>query len=88
MIMAAPIQGEKLTAWRVLPGGTRISLDFVAADGDNHRIVLPVDTLSGLMMTLPRMLQSALDEQFPDGSLRIVQRLGKWALEQQETATR
>ena len=57
MIMAAPIQGEKLTAWRVLPGGTRISLDFVAADGDNHRIVLPVDTLSGLMMTLPRMLQ-------------------------------
>ena len=40
------------------------------------------------MMTLPRMLQSALDEQFPDGSLRIVQRLGKWALEQQETATR
>lgn len=35
-------------------------------------------------MTLPRMLQSALNERFPDGSLRIVQRLGKWQLEQQE----
>jgi hypothetical protein len=36
------------------------------------------------MMTLPRMLQSALDERFPGGSLRIVQPLAKWQLEQQE----
>jgi hypothetical protein len=33
-------------------------------------------------MTLPRMLQSALDERFPHGSLRVVQRLGRWQLEQ------
>jgi hypothetical protein len=79
---ATPIKGKKLTAWRVLPGGTRISLDFVALDGETHRIVLPVDTLSGLMMTLPRMLQSALDERFPDGSFRVVQWLGNWQLEQ------
>jgi hypothetical protein len=84
MMKAAPIEGEKLTSWGVLPGGTQISLDFTATDGGTHRIVLPVDALSGLMMTLPRMLQSALDERFPGGSLRIVQRLGKWQLEQQE----
>jgi hypothetical protein len=82
MMKATPIHGEKLTTWSVLPGGTQISLDFVAYDGGTHRIVLPVDTLSGLMMTLPRMLQSALDERFPDGALRVVQRLGKWQLEQ------
>jgi hypothetical protein len=29
-------------------------------------------------MTLPRMLQAALDARFPDGSLRFVQRLGTW----------
>jgi hypothetical protein len=81
---AAPIEGTELTSWGVLPGGTQISLDFMAADGAKHRIVLPVDALSGLMMTLPRMLQSALDERFPNGSLRVVQRLGKWQLEQQE----
>jgi hypothetical protein len=79
-----PIQGEKLTTWSVLPGGTQISLGFADADGGNHRIVLPVEVLSALMMTLPRILQSALDERFPGGSLRIVQRLGKWKLEQQE----
>ncbi|MDB5401496.1 MAG: hypothetical protein QOD93_6643 [Acetobacteraceae bacterium] len=82
-MQAAPIEGDKLKSWAVLPGGNQISLDFVAIDGGTHRIVLPVDALSGLMMTLPRMLQSALDERFPDGSLRIVQRLGKWQLEQQ-----
>jgi hypothetical protein len=78
-----PIQGRKLTTWTVLPGGTEICLGFADADGDSHRIVLPVEALSGLMMTLPRMLQSALNERFPDGSLRVVQRLGKWQLEQQ-----
>jgi hypothetical protein len=81
---AVPIEGQKLTSWGVLPGGTQISLDLIAIDGATHRIVLPVDALSGLMMTLPRMLQSALDERFPGGSLRIVQRLGKWQLEQPE----
>ena len=76
---AAPIEGQKLTSWGVLPGGTQIALDFVAIDGGTHRIVLPFDALSGLMMTLPRMLQSALDERFPDGGMRIVQPLGTMA---------
>jgi hypothetical protein len=80
---ATPIKGENLTAWNVLPGGTEVSLDFVAIDGGKHRIVLPVDTLSGLMMTLPRMLQSALDARFPGCSFRIVQGLGNWQLERQ-----
>jgi hypothetical protein len=80
-----PIRGETFTAWSVLPGGTEVSLDFVAVDGEAHQIVLPVDTLSGLMMTLPRMLQSALDERFPCGSLRVVQRLGRWQLERSAT---
>jgi hypothetical protein len=81
---AAPIEGTELTSWGVLPGGTQICLDFTAIDGGMHCIVLPVDALSGLMMTLPRMLQSALDERLPGGSLRIVQPLAKWQLEQQE----
>jgi hypothetical protein len=83
---AMPIHGEKLTTWSVLPGGTQISLGFIAIDGGTHCIVLPADALSGLMMTLPRMLQSALDERFPGGSFRVVQTLGNWQLEQPGTA--
>jgi hypothetical protein len=79
---AAPTEGHRLNFWAVLPGGTQICLGFQAADGRVHRIVLPVDALTGLLMTLPRMLQTALDERFPDGSLRVVHPLGPWRLEQ------
>jgi hypothetical protein len=83
--VARPIEGRQLTAWAVLPGGTHIRLDFAGSDGTIHRIVLPFDALTGLLMTLPRMLQTALDTRFADGSLRFVQQLGRWALEQAES---
>jgi hypothetical protein len=81
---AALIEGKELTTWDVLAGGTRIRLDFTGSDGTTHAIVLPFDALSGLLMTLPRMLQTALDARFPDGSLRFVQQLGTWQIEQAE----
>jgi len=79
---ARTIQGEQLSAWAVLAGGTRIRMDFVGTDGSARRLVLPFDAVASLLMTLPRMLQAALDERFPDGSLRFVQRLGGWQIEQ------
>jgi hypothetical protein len=78
------IEGEQLTAWAVLAGGAHVRMDFIGTDGTSHRIVLPFDVLTGLLMTLPRMLQAALDARFPDGSLRFVQRLGSWQIEQAE----
>jgi hypothetical protein len=75
------IEGEELTTWRVLTGGTHVSMDFIGIDGAAHRLVLPFDVLSSLLMTLPRMLQTALDARFPDGSLRFVQQLGTWRIE-------
>jgi hypothetical protein len=80
------IEGRRLTTWSVQPGGTRIQLDFADGDGTPHHIVLPFDELTGLLMTLPRMLQTALDMRFTDGSARVVQRLGRWRLERSETA--
>ncbi len=82
------IEGRRLTAWSVLPGGTRIQLDFTDCDGMPHHIVLPFDALTGLLMTLPRMLQTALDIRFADGSLRFVQPLGCWRLERAENGAR
>jgi hypothetical protein len=78
------IEGEKLTTWSVLPGGGQVCLGFAAIDGETHHIVLPFEALTGLLMTLPRMLQSALDERFPDSTLRVVHPLGDWRLEQTE----
>lgn len=78
------IDGDKLTTWAVLPGGEQVCLGFADTGGETHRIVLPCEALTGLLMTLPRMLQSALDERFPDGTLRVVHPLGEWRLEQSE----
>jgi hypothetical protein len=75
------IEGRRLTAWSVLAGGTRIQLVLVDRAGTFHQIVLPFDALTGLLMTLPRMLQAALDTRGADGSLRFVQPLGCWRLE-------
>jgi hypothetical protein len=82
-----PIEGEQLTAWAVLDGGTHVRMDFLGTDGTPHRIVLPFDALTGLLMTLPRMLQTALDARFSDSSLRFVQPLGTWRIEQAEADT-
>jgi hypothetical protein len=81
---ALPIQGQHLSGWNVLPGGTQICLELTSVEGNVHRIVLPFDALSGLMMTLPRMLQSALNERFGDRSMRVVQPLGIWHIELHE----
>jgi hypothetical protein len=78
------IEGQTLTTWAVLPGGEQVCLGFGTTGGGTHRIVLPFEALTGLLMTLPRMLQSALDERFPDGTLRVVHPLGLWRLEQAE----
>ena len=83
--MTAPyIEGQQLTTWAVLPGGEQVCLGFAATGGETHRIVLPFAALTGLLMTLPRILQTALDERFPDSTLRAVQPLGEWRLEQSE----
>ena len=81
------IEGRNLTSWAVVPGGKQVCLGFAATGGETHRIVLPFEALTGLLMTIPRMLQSALNERFPDGTLRIVHPLGDWRLEQAEGDT-
>ena len=81
-----PIEGQQLTSWTVLAGGTRVRMNFIDAGGGPHQIVLPFDVLSSLLMTLPSMVQAALNARFADGSLRFVQSLGSWHLEQAEAS--
>jgi hypothetical protein len=82
--MDDPIVWQHLTHWSVLPGGDHICLGFAETNGGTHGVVIPVSALSDLLMTLPRMLQSALDQRAPDRSLRVVYPLDAWRLEQAE----
>jgi hypothetical protein len=63
-------------------GGHHIRLDLSTPDGKTGSIVVSFDTLSSLLITLPHMLQAALDARCSDGSLRVVQTLGSWRIEQ------
>ena len=72
--------GEALTAWSVSHDGSRVRLGFVDRDGDPCRIDLPMEAVGALLLTLPRILQCALEAR-DDGSDRIVHPLGGWGLE-------
>ena len=76
------IRCQHLTTWAVQPGGAAVSLGLAGHDGEPYRLVLPVEALTALLMTLPRMLRTALEERAPNGGLRVVYPLGKWDIEQ------
>lgn len=72
--------GEALTTWSVSHDGSRVRLGFADGDGNPCRIDLPMEVMSTLLLTLPRILQCALDVR-DDGSDRIVHPLGSWRME-------
>ena len=75
------IEARELASWAVMPGGTNIRLDLTTMNGGACSVVLPFDALSSLLVTLPRILQAALDARCPDGSLRVTQQLASWQIE-------
>ena len=72
--------GEGLTAWSVSPGGGRVQLGFEDAGGRRCSLDLPLDALSALLLTIPRILRAALRAR-GDPSARVLQPLGSWQLE-------
>lgn len=75
------IKGERLTTWSVTPDGEHVRLGLVNDGGQPCAVLLPIAVLSGLMMTIPRMLQDALRAKFSDSSLRMIHELGDWRVE-------
>ena len=75
------IIGERLTSWGPAEGGEHVRLGFEDAAGRARAVILPITVLSGLMMTIPRMLRQALEARFADGSLRMIHELGDWRVE-------
>ena len=76
-----PLASDALTTWSVSADGSRVRLGFSNGQGRPRCLDLPLEAISGLLMTLPRILQRALDAR-GDGSSRVVQPLGAWRLEQ------
>jgi len=75
------IKGERLTTWTVAAEGERVLLGFEDDAGQHCAISLPIEVLSALMMTIPRMLREALAARLDGGALRMIHPLGDWRVE-------
>jgi len=66
----------------VADDGDSISLDFVDAAGNPATIRLSLKQVGALVMTLPTLLQRALQTRHGDESLRYAYPLASWTVEQ------
>src|ERR1700754_2301544 len=81
------IETQALTTCEVAPDGGAISLGFVDADGKPATIRLPLNQVGALAMTLPGLIDKALQARFGDQSLRYAYPLASWRVEQSSDPT-
>src|SRR5467141_3857294 len=76
-----------LITCEVAKDGGAISLGFVDTTGNPATIRLPLDQVGALAMTLPGLINKALQTRFGDQSLRYAYPLASWILEQSSDST-
>ena len=76
------IDSQALTTCEVAPDGEAVSLGFVDTTGNPATIRLSIDEAGALLMTLPRLIDRALQTRFADQSLRYAYPLASWIVEQ------
>jgi hypothetical protein len=81
------IDSQALTTCEVAPDGETISLGLVDTTGNPATIRLSLNQVSALAMTLPRLIDKALQTRFGDQSLRYAYPLVSWVLEQSSDRT-
>jgi hypothetical protein len=78
---------QALTTCEVAPDGDAISLGFIDATGSPATIRLSLDQAGSLLMTLPGLIDTALQRAFRDRSLRYTYPLASWSVEQSSDPT-
>ncbi len=81
------IDTQALTTCEVAADGDAISLGFVDSTGTPATIRLSLNQVGALAMTLPGLIDKALQTRFGDQSLRYAYPLASWAVEQSSDPT-
>jgi hypothetical protein len=76
------IDTQALTSCEVAADGGAISLGFVDSGGKPATIRLSLNQVGALAMTLPGLIDKALQTRFGDQSLRYAYPLASWMVEQ------
>jgi hypothetical protein len=85
--MTMEIDTQALTTCEVAADGGAISLGFVDSAGTPATIRLSLNQVGALAMTLPSLLDKALQTRFDDQSLRYAYPLASWVVEQSTDPT-
>ena len=75
------IETQSLTTCEVAPDGGAISLCFVDSKGRPATIRLSLNHIGALVMTLPSLIDKALQTRYGDKSLRYAYPLASWTVE-------
>jgi hypothetical protein len=81
------IDTQALTTCEVAADGGAVSLGFVDSDGKPATIRLSLNQVGALAMTLPGLIDKALQTRFGDQSLRYAYPLASWKVEQSSDPT-
>ena len=81
------IDTQSLTTCEVAADGGAISLGFVDSTGNPATIRLSLNQVGALAMTLPGLIDKALQTRFGDQSLRYAYPLESWVVEQSSDPT-
>jgi hypothetical protein len=81
------IDTQALTNCEVAPDGGVISLGFVDSAGRPATIRLSLNQVGALAMTLPGLIDKALQTRYGDRSLRYAYPLASWMVEQSTDPT-
>lgn len=79
--MDTTIRADALTTYDVSPDGTRVRFHVRNADGGTAALELPAECLNQLLMTLPRIIQTAMRRNEGGDSLRLVYPMDDFRLE-------
>jgi hypothetical protein len=75
------IESQSLTTCEVAPDGTTVVLGFADSDGTPVRIRLPLSQIGALAMTLPDLINKALQSRYGDHTLRYAYPLASCTVE-------
>jgi hypothetical protein len=81
------IETQALTTCEVAADGGAISLGFVDSTGNPATIRLSINQVGALAMTLPGLIDKALQTRYGDQSLRYAYPLASWVVEQSTDPT-
>jgi hypothetical protein len=81
------IDTQALTTCEVAADGGAVSLGFVDSTGKPATIRLTLNQVGALAMTLPGLIDKALQTRFGDQSLRYAYPLASWVVEQSSDPT-